>query len=111
MRDEDIHIGDTLRIRSYEDMKSEFGADEKGDILMGDGVSFIPEHMGYMCGKLFTVSNAEDDDGYGYEYRSLQRVEGYGDSHWCIKSWMLESYEDDTEWEVADDNEIALLFS
>ena len=32
MRDEDIHIGDTLRIRSYEDMKSEFGADSDGDI-------------------------------------------------------------------------------
>lgn len=111
MRDEDIHIGDTLRIRSYEDMKSEFGADEEGDILINDGVSFIPKHMGYMCGKLFTVSNAEDDDGYGYEYRSLQRVEGYGDSHWCIKAWMLEPYTDTEEFYIASDEEISSLLS
>lgn len=111
MRDEDIHIGDTLRIRSYEDMKSEFGSDEYGDILMTDGVCFIPEHMGYMCGKLFTVSNAEDDDGYGYEYHSFQGVEECDNNCWCIKAWMLEPCDDDIEWEVADDNEIALLFS
>lgn len=111
MRDEDVHIGDTLRIRSFEDMKAEFGADEDECIIMDDGVCFMYEHMGYMCGKLFTVSNAEDDDGYGYKYQSFQGVEGDKNNSWCIKSWMLEPYEDDAELEVADDDEIALLFS
>ena len=108
MRDEDIHIGDTLRIRSYEDMKSEFGVDEDGDIC-GVGAYFLTI-MSNLCGKEFTVSDIVKTD-YGYTYLSLQEVEcRAGMPPWTIKSWMLEPC-DDVEWEVADDNEIALLFS
>lgn len=108
MRDEDIHIGDTLRIRSYEDMKSEFGADSDGDIL-GDFVYFFTS-MSNLCGKEFTVSDIAKKE-YGYTYLSLQGVEcRAGMKPRIIRSWMLEPC-DDVEWEVADDNEIALLFS
>lgn len=110
MLDSEIHIGDVLRIRSFEDMKSEFGADKDGDILMDDGVYFF-EQMGYMCGKLFTVSDIEDDGGYEYEYRSFQGVEESDNHHWCIKAWMLEPYTDTEEFYIASDEEISSLLS
>ena len=109
MRDEDIHIGDTLRIRSYEDMKSEFGADEDGDIV-NNNVYFITS-MIKLCGREFTVSDIMI--GYwGRKYKSFQGVEERDyRNDWIIVSWMLEPCEDDVEFEIADDNEIALLFS
>ena len=109
MKDCDIHIGDVLQIRSFEDMKSEFGADKDGDIL-GDTVYFIAS-MSNLCGKEFTVSDVVKEY-FGYAYRSFQEVEcRVGMKPWIIQSWMLEPCEDDTEWEVADDDQIALLFS
>lgn len=32
MRDEDVHIGDTVRVRQWDDMKNEFGTDQNGNI-------------------------------------------------------------------------------
>lgn len=56
MRLEDIHVGDVLRIREWDDMKSEFGLDFFGgiDCLAG----FAPE-MEYLCGKVFTVDHID----------------------------------------------------
>lgn len=106
MKDSEIHIGDVLRIRSFEDMKSEFGVDQDGDIYGGHGAWFVDE-MEALCGNVLTVS--EFSDG---EYRSIEGVEDCDDgTHWSICAWMLEPYEDNTEMEVADDNQIALLLS
>ena len=110
MEDIDIHIGDVLRIRSWEDMCMEFDVDEDEEILYDD-VWFL-EDMRDLCGKIFTVSNAEGNDECGYDYQSVQGVEHPDkDTTWSIRAWMLEPYEDNAEWEVADDNEIALLLS
>ena len=111
MKDEDIHVGDVLRIRSFEDMKSEFGVGQDGYIHGGYGAWFGDE-MEALCGNVFTVSEL-NDGGYGsIEYRSVEGVENCDDgAHWGICAWMLEPYEEDTEWEVADDNQVALLLS
>lgn len=115
MRDEDIHIGDTLRIRSYEDMKSEFGVDLFGRIHGTDNdprveVMFEKDMIG-LCGSVFTVSQKSIYHS-AYEYRSVEGVENCEDGGiWVIRAWMLEPHEEDAEWEVADDDQIALLLS
>lgn len=110
MEDRGIHIGDVLRIRSWEDLITEFEVEEDEDILYDD-VWFLTDMRG-LCGRIFTVSNIEGDDECGYDYQSFQGVEHLDeDTTWSIRAWMLEPCDDDVEWEVADDNEIALLFS
>ena len=114
MKDNEIHIGDVLQIRSFEDMKSEFGFEdfglEDGWIIGKDGVCFTKE-MIYLCGSVFTVSKITQKDNR-YYYRSVEGIEIKAFGHpWFIAAWMLEPYSDDTEWEVADDNQIALLLS
>ena len=110
MEEKDIHIGDVLKIRSWEDMCMEFDVDEDEEILY-DGVWFLKD-MRDLCGKIFTVSNAEGDDECGYDYQSVQGVE-HLDKYktWSIRAWMLEPYEDDEDFECATDDEITLLFS
>ena len=106
MQDIEIHIGDVLQIRSFEDMKSEFGVGQDGYIHGRHGVWFGGE-MEVLCGNVFTVSEFHD-----IEYRSIEGVENCDDgTYWSICAWMLEPYEDNTEMEVADDNQIALLLS
>lgn len=106
MRDSEIHVGDMLQVRSFEDMKSEFGVDQDGHIH-GEHDVWFGDVMKALCGNVFTVS--EFSDG---EYRSIEGVEDCDDgTHWSICAWMLEPYEDNTEMEVADDNQIALLLS
>lgn len=107
MLDSEIHIGDVLRIRSFEDMKSEFGADKDGNIF-GTNVYFLAG-MSNLCGKEFTVSGVVEER-YGYRYQSLQGVEDRGATKpWIIQSWMLEPYTDTEEFYVASDEELSLL--
>ena len=106
MKDSEIHVGDVLQIRSFDDMKSEFGVDQYGYIYNGYSVWF-GDGMVALCGNVFTVSEISDG-----KYRSIEGVEDRDDgTHWSICAWMLEPYEDNTEMEVADDNQIALLLS
>lgn len=69
MQDIKIHIGDVLQIRSFEDMKSEFGVDQDGYIYGGHDVWF-GDGMEALCGNVFTVSEISDG-----EYRSIEGVE------------------------------------
>lgn len=106
MKDEDIHVGDVLRIRSFEDMKSEFGVGQDGYIYGGHGVWFGDE-MEALCGNVFTVSEFSDE-----EYRSIEGVEDRDDgTHWCICAWMLEPFNDTDELEPASDDDFDVLFS
>ena len=47
MKDEDIHIGDVLRIRQWDDMVDEFGVKPSGDI--GCSGVFV-KNMKCLCG-------------------------------------------------------------
>ena len=54
----DIHIGDTVRIREWEDMASEFGCDRNDTIKCR--FQFI-EEMKDLCGKEFVVAGINGD--------------------------------------------------
>lgn len=93
MKPEDIHVGDRLRIRMWDDMAEEFGI-EFDDIRTPDA-SFTDRMRDLgLCGSVFTVSSIYDDNGTTF-YRSMEGVEivenGWQD-HWYIAASMLEPY-------------------
>lgn len=91
MRDEEIEIGDKLRIREWDDMAEEFGVDECGDI---ETKVWFTTGMRSSCGKPFTVSeryrfdNAEDE--LCWAYYSREDVEVIDGHSFLITSDMLE---------------------
>ena len=84
MRDEDIHIGDVLRIRQWEDMVAEYGMTTSDEYSyycatqVCKEVRFVKQ-MKHLCGLNFTVSNVYDvevlDNNIKF-YRSKENVEG-----------------------------------
>ena len=106
MKDNEIHIGDMLRVRSFEDMKSEFGIDEDGDIR-GEHNIWFDNEMKPLCGKVFTVSEFEYD-----EYHSVEGIEDCDDgTHWSVRAWMLDPFNDTDELEPASDDDFDVLLS
>ena len=71
MREEDIHIGDKLRIRQWDDMELEFGLYDTGSIKCR--LSFT-EDMRYLCGRPFTIKAKEAKYGC-YNYLSKESEE------------------------------------
>ena len=116
MRDEDIHIGDVLRIRQWCDLVDEFGLDEDGKIkfYIGSGYDSIPfwfsPNQRYLCGQTFTVNQIKSANG-GYFYSSQENVEHSRDcgDRYIIVADMLEPFEED-ELEIATDEDIKALF-
>lgn len=80
MKDKDIHVGDVLRIRQWDDMEAEFGT-FLGERILTPNYNFLSK-MAYLCGKLFTVSGVYND----VCYQSEENVEG----SWKITAEMLE---------------------
>lgn len=64
----DIHIGDVLQVREWDDMAEEYGMDED-EILVPN--IFI-KNMCYLCGQTFTVSSIDEYGGI----HSAERIEG-----------------------------------
>lgn len=106
MRDEDIHIGDVLRIRQWDDMVDEFGVDSYGNIPCN---RMFVKNMKSLCGKQFTVSETDKVCGY---YKSEEGVECDDISHmmWKITADMLEPLEEDFLEDITDEELIKLLF-
>lgn len=101
MNIKDIHIGDMVRFRQWDDMESEFGLDRWGDIACEFTFSDV---MISLCGKSFYVTKI-DDCGYIY----LQDEQGCDDvSRWNISADMLEP-PFDGELKPFDESEISLL--
>lgn len=71
MRLEDIHIGDVLQVRDWDDMIAEYGEDPDGDIsfLSCSCATHFVKPMRYLCGKVFTVKSISI-------YGMLNSVEG-----------------------------------
>ena len=89
MRLEDIYIGDTLRIRDWDDMLAEYGSDIFG-ILVRHSFS---ECMRYLCGKIITVKSIDRtkdriSSKEGYELGSC--IENPSMIEWAISAEMLE---------------------
>lgn len=111
MRDSDIHVGDVLKVRLWEDMSREYVVDECGNMVIANECSFI-RSMKYLCGKTFTVKEKRVTVKGCMRYYSIENVEEFdGECAWFITAGMLEPFEDDTdEFDVATDEEIKLLF-
>lgn len=97
LRDEDIHVGDVLRVRSWEDMADEFRVVTAsfGRTSFIDISGFIfAESMRYMCHSTFTIDRIEYDDFGRSLYRSCERIEYVERVHhfWNITANMLEPY-------------------
>lgn len=104
MRSEDIHIGDILLVRQWDDMVHEFGTDADGCINTRYG--FRPD-IKDLCGKQFRVTEILDGV-FGKLYEGIiLDVSKTEPKHFAPDE--LEPLSDE-EWDVADDEEIKLLF-
>lgn len=113
MRDEEIHIGDVLRIRQWDDMVDEFGIDTDGDIrfYIWTGIDSIPvffySTLKYLCGQTFTIDKITSIFDC-YFYCSKENIERSNVGRWRITADMLEPFEED-ELETATDEDIKAL--
>lgn len=106
MRDEEIHVGDVLRIRDWNDMACEFsGSDREHIPMLPKRTSFVRSMQRY-CGEVYTVSAINKE--YGMTVYKFKETSGI--NNWLVCSEMLEPVEDEVV-DVATDNEIALLLS
>lgn len=104
MRGEDIHIGDVLLVRQWDDMVREFGTDADGCINTRYG--FRPD-IKDLCGKQFRVTEILDGV-FGKLYEGIiLDVSKTEPKHFAPDE--LEPLSDE-EWDVADDEDIKLLF-
>lgn len=111
MRESDIHIGDVLKVRSWDDMAHEYESYEDGDIKTPSGYVFL-KVMRHLCGQTFTVRDQQTANMGCIRYYSVENVEEIaGMSAWVITAEMLEPLDDEAdEFGVATDEEIKLLF-
>lgn len=104
MQEKDIHIGDVLLVRQWDDMVREFGTDANGYINTRFG--FRPDTKD-LCGKQFRVM-AILDGVWGKLYEGIILDASKTEDEYFAPD-ELEPLSDE-EWDVADDEEIKLLF-
>ena len=72
-------VGDKVKVRSWEDMRDEFGTDEDGDIIIKEEKVYFLEKMSALCGTAQIISVVHDG------YYLLKNAEG-----WIFTDEMLE---------------------
>lgn len=107
MREEDIQIGDVLRVREWDDMEREFNLDHCRGI---DCCYKFVSEMKYMCGMTFTVAGSCKTANGHTAYDSRERIERRGGIWWNISADMLEPFVEE-EFDVASDEDLRLLLS
>ena len=104
MQEKDIHIGDTVQVRQWDDMKDEFGIDENGNINLA--FPFAQDAI-KLCGKHFTVTEIWRGIPYGFVYYGT--IEGASNASFFLADELEPlAY---AEWEVANDNDIKSLLT
>lgn len=115
MKDDEIYVGDIVRVRQWADMAKEYGI--KVDSDTGRKYRSIPiknkrtcfsEEMEEYCGLTFTVREKYRADAHGYGYRFTESSPFGG--WYFVCSEMLEPVSSDEDFEAATDEEIKLLF-
>lgn len=96
MKFKDIHIGDVLKIREWDDMASEFGINQNGNIPCN--LVFV-HSMKYLCGNRFTVK-------YVYNEAANIRPEEEEFTGWHISADMLEPFWETDELDDINDSEL-----
>lgn len=115
MRDEDIHVGDILKIREFNDMANdnnviEISTDAENrvtDIQFKSGVYFNPA-MKSLCGKEFAVSSCDRVcciDKLVTRYNSMNGIE----DGWTITADMLEPFDSKDDGEITVSSEEDLM--
>ncbi len=116
MRDEDIHVGDILKIRELADMANdnnviEISTDAENrvtDIQFKSGVYFNPA-MKSLCGREFAVSSCDQVccciDKSVTRYHSMNDVE----DGWTITADMLEPFDSKDDDEITVSSEEAFM--
>lgn len=116
MRDDEIYVGDIVRVRQWVDMAKEFGI-RVDSSTAGRKYRRIPIHnkntcfseeMREYCGFSFTVKTKHKAKNHGFWYKFK---ENSGISGYFVCSEMLEPVDSDEDFEVASDEDIRLLFS
>lgn len=95
MREEEIRVGDRLRIREWDDMAAEFGIRD-GEIQCD--ATFV-QGMKRLCGMPFTVKDIRGTERYYSRYES----EEDGFAAWIITAHMLEPIEEEVIPEPSED--------
>lgn len=114
MRDEDIHVGDILKIRELADMANdnnvmEISTDAENrvtDIQFKSGVYFN-QGMKSLCGREFAVSSCDQCriDKLVTRYHSMNGVE----DGWTITADMLEPFDSKDDGEITVSSEEDLM--
>lgn len=86
--------GDLVRIRQWDDMKSQFGTDEDGDISLSRGFYFV-QGMKHLCGMEFEIAAISHKDYGGLTDEVLSHAPEL--SEWVIIPQMLEYVEPEYE--------------
>lgn len=104
MENEDIHIGDVLLVRQWDDLIHEFGITEKGYIQTSYGLN---ESIKYLCGRQVEIEG-EYDGACGKLYECIVYGVSNADEFYFAADELEPLPEE--EWDIADDEEIKLLF-
>ena len=105
MREEDIHIGDRLRVRQWDDMDHEVGRNASGRSRC---MFCFTKEMRDLCGKPFTIKKATAGNSFLSEERE-EFCPGAPEGRYKISAGMLEPIDDPVEIIPFTDDEINLL--
>lgn len=108
MKDDEIHVGDVLRVRQWDDMVREFGIYADGYIRIANKSTNFSPSMRRYCGQIFTVDQQYKSGIHGFSYKCKEKS---GIQNFFVCSEMLEPVDSDKDFEVASDKDIRLLFS
>lgn len=107
MKDEDIHVGDVLYVKEWDELLREGRMDINGNIEITNHALYILrflKEMRKMCGAPFTVKKIHRQY-YGLLYESEEHG-GYG----AVAEMLCVNPNEEIQLEVATDEEIKLLF-
>lgn len=106
--------GDLVRIRTWDDMASEYESDDDGIYVPG----YFSDTMGILCGREFKIFNILKWGSTGFtlkdgtnDYKDCIRVILDGDaSGWIITAEMLQSKESPFDEDEINEDEIQIAF-
>lgn len=92
---EDFYVGDTIRLKTIDELIEEYGQDSAG---MPNVIAGYTPDMTYMGGQIATIKRI-DGEGFTTRFRTEENIEGkdYGRFHWKISVDMIEHYDTSLE--------------
>ena len=104
---EDIHVGDRVRIREWEDMAAEYGEDS-GHIFPPSGVGFMIAMRKY-CGKEATIANIIPSATKRYARIQFEVDYDIDWSTWTFTNEMIELIDNAPPYEITDEEFLEIL--